>query len=251
MRIKNDVVIKYYQLVNTMNLSNEDLGLIFRNLIMEEDKNKIRYENANPRLLSIVEKKEKQWSEDFEKKLEEDERFASCYYTLSGQVKNSNSAFKKKQKEYDEKDKKREILKIMKTEECSFEDAVDIYNFQNMTFDKPKPEKPKPEKPKTEPKVEEKPKVAKRFKSDGLFDLTLNVSENCKITDKDIDEAVIELEGKYPFEELGNIIQNAIEKADNDDYINPLMSYIMCQIEDQVMSKSQNQVPEEKDEFPF
>lgn len=245
MRIKNDVVIKYYQLVNTMNLSNEDLGLILRNLIIEEDKNKIRYENANPRLLTIVEKKEKEWSEEFEKKLEEDERFASAYYTLSGQVKNSHSAFKKKQKEYDEKDKQRLIQQIKKDDNCTYEEAIETYKF---LYGDKKANSEKPKKPKVE--EVEKSKVAKRFKSD-YFDLTLNVSENCNISDKDINEAVSELEGKYPFEELGNIIQNAIEKADNDNYINPLMSYIMCKIEDQVISKSQNQVPEEKDEFPF
>ena len=47
MRRKNDTLIKYFQLANTMFLTNEEFGALVRKIMIEDDKNGIRYENID------------------------------------------------------------------------------------------------------------------------------------------------------------------------------------------------------------
>ena len=47
MRVKNDTCIKSYQLINTMFLSDEEIGILIRKIMIEDDKNELRYEYAD------------------------------------------------------------------------------------------------------------------------------------------------------------------------------------------------------------
>lgn len=141
MRIKNDTIIKWRNLKETMNLTNEEFGILIRNVMIEDDAKGIRYEHIPERALKFYIKKEKEWIDEFDELCEKNPKLIQAFLTVFGQASHSHRAFDQKQKEYDEKDKQKKIQEIMKSENCSYEEALGIYNFMQ------------PAEPKAEPKT--------------------------------------------------------------------------------------------------
>lgn len=186
-------------------VSDEELGILIRGLYQYDQNQKL--------------------DEQYSEKINSNILLKTLFKILMKNNDRAVAEWNRRREYYAEKDKQKRIKEIMKMEDCSFEDAADIYNFQNMTFDTSKVKKTKAEQ-----KVEET-KISKTFKSD-FFNFTIKVSENCNISDKDIDKAVFEIEGKYDFNEMETIIRNAIEKAEADNYLNEFESYIQLAIEE-------------------
>ena len=223
MRIKNDTIIKWSNLAATMYLSNEEFGALIRNVMIEDDIKGIRHDYIPEDALKFLKEKEEEWQKDFSELSSKNPQLIQAFITVFGQASHSHRAFDKLQEKYD---------------------TEDIENAKEENK-KPKAEKPKAEKPKAE-----KPKVSKQFNSD-YFDLTLNVSENFEIKDSDIKTATDYLEEIGKYEEMKSIIVSAIQEADKDNYKYDFMTYVMTQIENEVMNNSKSKVSDEKDEFPF
>ena len=223
MRIKNDTILKWRNLADTMYLSNEEFGALIRNVMIEDDTKDIRHDYIPKDVLKYLLEKEEEWRKDFSELYSKNPQLIQAFITVYGQASHSHRAFDKLQEKYDTED-------IENTKE--------------------KNKKAKTEKAKAETKVEEskaeKPKVSKTFQND-FINVTLKVSENCDITSSEIDEVTGYLESIEKYNEIESITITAIQKADEDNYKNSLMHYVMCQLEDEVMNNSKY----EKDEFPF
>ena len=93
MRRKNDTLIKYFQLANTMFLTNEEFGALVRKIMIEDDKNEIRYENIDEETKEDLKRLEKQWKEDFKNLKKKNPLVASANASMSIQVKKSTKSF--------------------------------------------------------------------------------------------------------------------------------------------------------------
>lgn len=130
MRIKKDTILKTYILSNTQHLSNEEFGILIRNVMLEDDKDKYRYENLSGLLLDIFKKNEKQWKEDLEKVFLTNPTIISAYSLVFGQANNSRKAFDNMQDRYNEKDKQ---AKKKKEEDTEFIEQQNN-EFKELTF---------------------------------------------------------------------------------------------------------------------
>ena len=93
MRRKNDTLIKYFQLANTMFLTNEEFGALVRKIMIEDDKNGIRYENIDEETKEDLKRLEKKWKEDFNNLRKKNPLVASGNASMSVQVKKSTKGF--------------------------------------------------------------------------------------------------------------------------------------------------------------
>ena len=93
MRRKNDVLIKYFQLANTMFLTNEEFGALVRKIIMEDDVDEIRYENLDGDTALFLAKAEERWEQEYSALLSKNPLIISAKASLSHQVNNSTRAF--------------------------------------------------------------------------------------------------------------------------------------------------------------
>ena len=103
MRRKNDVLIKYFQLANTMFLTNEEFGVLVRRIIMEDDADEIRYENLDGQTAQFLAQAEKQWEQDYNALLKKNPMVISAKASLSHQVNNSTRAFQALRERLDNK----------------------------------------------------------------------------------------------------------------------------------------------------
>ena len=104
MRIKNDTIIKYYQLPNTMYLTNEDFGILIRKIMMEDDKNGLRYENIDEETKNDLEEFEQQWEFDYQEARKKNPMVAQASTTIRGQVKKSTKSFYDMQERMEKKE---------------------------------------------------------------------------------------------------------------------------------------------------
>lgn len=104
MRIKNDTIIKYYQLPNTMFLTNEEFGILIRKIMMEDDKDGLRYETCDEDTRKDLEDFEQQWAFDYQEARKKNPMIAQANSTMRGQVKKSTKSFYDMQKRLEMKD---------------------------------------------------------------------------------------------------------------------------------------------------
>ena len=104
MRRKNDVVIKYYQLANTMFLSNEEFGVLIRKIIMDDDTSGIRYENLDEDTVQDLKDMEQEWKFDYQEARRKNPMLGAANSMLHGQVKNSKDAFNRMKDNMDKKE---------------------------------------------------------------------------------------------------------------------------------------------------
>ena len=93
MRRKNDVLIKYFQLANTMFLTNEEFGALVRKIIIEDDADEIRYENLDGETAFFLQTAEERWEQEYDALLKKNPLIISAKASLSHQVNNSTRAF--------------------------------------------------------------------------------------------------------------------------------------------------------------
>lgn len=103
MRRKNDVLIKYFQLANTMFLTNEEFGVLVRRIIMEDDADEIRYENLDGQTAQFLAQAEERWEQDYNALLKKNPMVISAKASLSHQVNNSTRAFQALRERLDNK----------------------------------------------------------------------------------------------------------------------------------------------------
>lgn len=116
-RIKNDTCIKAYQLINTMELTNEEFGLLIRKILIEDDNKETRFENINEVIKKAYLKKEEKWLKEFDEMIENKTHIISSYGTILGQTTKSRKAFEnwqdQKQKELNKADEKTKTKKAI------------------------------------------------------------------------------------------------------------------------------------------
>lgn len=117
MRRKNDTLIKYFQLANTMFLTNEEFGALVRKIMIEDDKNEIRYENIDEETKEDLKRLEKQWKEDFKNLKKKNPLVASANASMSIQVKKSTKSFNDLVNKIENKKKTTETTTTGKTTE--------------------------------------------------------------------------------------------------------------------------------------
>ena len=93
MRRKNDVLIKYFQLANTMFLSHEELGVLLRRIVIEDDVDGLRYENLDEETANELRRMEQQWDEDYHTLRKKNFMVIAAKASLSIQVNKSTKAF--------------------------------------------------------------------------------------------------------------------------------------------------------------
>ena len=103
MRRKSDILIKYFQLPNTMFLSHEALGLLVRRMIIETDVTGLRYENLDEETANELRRMEQQWENDYQTFRKSNPMFIQAKSSLSVQVNKSNKAFEALRQRLDEK----------------------------------------------------------------------------------------------------------------------------------------------------
>lgn len=108
MRIKKDTILKTYLLASTSHLTNEEFGILIRNVMLNDDKNGYRYENLDGMFLELYKQKETEWINNFNELIISNPAIMSVYNLVFGQVSNSRNAFDKMQDRYDERDGKGE-----------------------------------------------------------------------------------------------------------------------------------------------
>lgn len=104
MRIKKDTILKTSILSATQHLSNEEFGILIRNIMIEDDKNYYRYENLQGVFLDIFKQKENQWKEDLEKTFLTNPTIIAAFNQVYGQASTSRKAFEELKRKLDEKD---------------------------------------------------------------------------------------------------------------------------------------------------
>lgn len=119
MRRKNDTLIKYFQLANTMFLTNEEFGALVRKIMIEDDKNEIRYENIDEETKEDLKRLEKQWKEDFKNLKKKNPLVASANASMSIQVKKSTKSFNDLVNKIENKKKTTETKTTGKTTETT------------------------------------------------------------------------------------------------------------------------------------
>ncbi len=118
MRIKNDMVIKYYQEQQLASLTYEEIGLLFFLLFKLQDTEEKRFENTTDYMAKIILDRES----EVERKRREmaPERkviFETALATICGQAENSKSAFNRLQNQLNEKSDKGKTVEKVETEE--------------------------------------------------------------------------------------------------------------------------------------
>lgn len=93
MRRKNDILIKYFQLANTMFLSHEALGLLVRRIIIEDDVNGLRYENLDEDTANELRRVEQRWETEYQTLRKNNPMVIQAKSSLSVQVNKSTKAF--------------------------------------------------------------------------------------------------------------------------------------------------------------
>ena len=104
MRQKNDTIIKYYQLANTMYLTNEEFGILIRKIMMEDDNKELRYENLDSDTAQDLRDMEQQWKFDYQEARKKNPMLGAANSTLHGQVKNSKDSFYRMKDNMDKKE---------------------------------------------------------------------------------------------------------------------------------------------------
>ena len=66
LRQKNDTLIKWFQLSQTIYLTNEEFGAVVRQVMIHDDKEEKRYENLTEEAIEELKEAEKKWKEEFE-----------------------------------------------------------------------------------------------------------------------------------------------------------------------------------------
>lgn len=109
-RIKNDTCIKAYQLINTMELTNEEFGLLVRKILIEDDNKETRFETINEVIKKAYLRKEEKWLKEFDEMIENKAHIISSYCTMLGQTTKSRKAFEnwqdQKERELNEAEEK-------------------------------------------------------------------------------------------------------------------------------------------------
>lgn len=93
MRKKNDTLIKYFQLANTMYLTNEEFGILIRKVMLNDDTTGIRYENLDAESTADLKAIEKEWTEDYVRIRKNNPMIAQAFSGLSIQVNNSTKSY--------------------------------------------------------------------------------------------------------------------------------------------------------------
>ena len=93
MRRKSDILIKYFQLPNTMFLSDEEFGCLVRRVMIEDDVDDLRYENLDAETADELRRVEQRWEETYRALRNENPMMISAKASLSVQVSKSTKAF--------------------------------------------------------------------------------------------------------------------------------------------------------------
>lgn len=93
MRKKNDTLIKYFQLANTMYLTNEEFGILIRKVMLNDDTTGTRYENLDAESTADLKAIEKEWTEDYIRIRKNNPMIAQAFSGLSIQVNNSTKSY--------------------------------------------------------------------------------------------------------------------------------------------------------------
>lgn len=136
MRIKNDTIIKYYQLPNTMFLTNEEFGILIRKIMMEDDKNGMRYETCDEQAKEILEDFEQQWKYDYQEAVKKNPMVMAANSTLRGQVKKSTKSFYDMQERLERKEKDGMIVEYKDGKATAGKQAIAELKKYNMTIEK-------------------------------------------------------------------------------------------------------------------
>ncbi len=107
MKIKNDMVIKYYQEQQLASLTYEEVGVLFFLLLMLQDTEQMRFENTTDYMAKIILDREAE-VEKIRRELPPDRKtiFETALATVCGQAENSKGAFHRLQDQLNEKGNK-------------------------------------------------------------------------------------------------------------------------------------------------
>ncbi len=106
MRIKKDLIIKYYQSRHLATLSFEEMGALLILLLKEQDTDGLRFEKMGTYTIQSIKDNEAD-AEKLRRELPPNRRaiFETAFDTINGQAEYSKAAFLRLQKSYEEKDK--------------------------------------------------------------------------------------------------------------------------------------------------
>lgn len=93
MRRKSDILIKYFQLPNTMFLSHEAFGILVRRIMIEDDINGLRYENLDEETANELRRMEQRWETEYQTLRKNNPMVIQAKSSLSVQVNKSTKAF--------------------------------------------------------------------------------------------------------------------------------------------------------------
>ena len=92
-RIKNDIIIKYYQLKMLMFLPFDDAGVLLSKLIIDDDDKGLRYENLSEEEIALMKEFEAEVNRNYQKRARNNPALRVAKMSIAGQAANSKKAF--------------------------------------------------------------------------------------------------------------------------------------------------------------
>lgn len=146
LRQKNDTLIKWFQLANTIYLNQEEFGATVRQVMIHDDKEGKRYENLTEEAIEELKEAEKKWKEEFETLKLRNPMVKAGFNSLCLQVNKSTESFNNlakrlnKDDDNDDDDEEKEITVPEVVEpSSSFEIMISGLSviFENLNTEKP------------------------------------------------------------------------------------------------------------------
>ena len=154
-------------------------------------------------------------TKEYSEKINNDRMLKSVFKRISINNDYAVAEWNRKRKYYAEKDKQKQIKEIMKSEDCSYEEALDIYNFMQ------------PAEPKEEPKAE--PKTKNNLHNFNIFEIPFSFEYNSDInfTNKQLENEFSEIKEFLEFDEVMfiNIVNDTFAIASADNFKKSLKEY--------------------------
>ncbi len=178
-------------------ISDEELGILIRGLYQYD-----QYKELNS---------------EYSEKINKDILLKTLFKILMKNNDRAVAEWDRKRKYYAEKDKQKKIKEIMKSEDCSYEEALDIYNFMQ------------PEQPKAKAKDKTVPKTKSNLHNFNIFGIpfSFEYSSNTHFTNEQLENEFSNIKEFLEFDEVMfiNIVNDTFAIASSDNFKKTIKEY--------------------------
>lgn len=160
-------------------------------------------------------------TKEYSEKINNDRMLKSVFKRISINNDYAVAEWDRKRRYYAEKDKQKQIKEIMKSENCSYEEALDIYNFMQ------------PDSQSEKTKAESKDKTESNAKSNlhnfNIFGILFSVElpDNISFSNEELENNFVEIKDMAETEkdDFIEIVNKTFEDAKNDNFKENITEY--------------------------